>query len=205
MSDQLQRGRFIWRDLITGNPDTAEAFYTNLFGWQAIPIDQGEAGVYRMLMQNGTPFGGIYGAEPTGWVSYIITPDLDQTLKQIDESGETAVSELMELPNVGRFAVIDDPGGARFAAMETALPGTDPAATPEVGGIAFNELVTSDFEGSIAFYSQVFGYGEMPVPSAAGNYSLLTTNIDGNPVMMAGVFRRPEGIEQNAWIIYVGI
>src|SRR5215204_5262958 len=61
MSDQLQRGRFIWRDLITGNPDTAEAFYTNLLGWQAVPIDQGEAGIYRMLMQNGAPFGGIYG------------------------------------------------------------------------------------------------------------------------------------------------
>jgi len=206
MSNQTQRGRFIWRDLITENPDAAETFYTNLFGWQAVPIDQGEAGIYRMLMQNGAPFGGIYGAEPTGWVSYIITPDLNQTLKQIDDLGGTAVSEPMELPNVGRFSVIDDPGGARFAVMATALPGTDPSATAPVGSVAFNELVTSDFEESIAFYSQVFGYGEMPVPSAVGAYSLLTTSVDdGVPVMTAGVFRRPEGMERNVWMIYVRV
>lgn len=202
---QQNQGRFIWHDLITGNPEAAEAFYSELFGWQIVPIDQGAAGIYRMLLQGDAPFGGIYGAEPTGWVSYIVTPDLDQTLEQVSALGGNAVSAPMELPDVGRFAVIDDPAGARFAMMETALPGIDPSATPAIGSIAFHELVTSGFEQSIAFYSALFGYAESPIPSAVGNYSLLMSEVDGAPAMTAGVFRQSPAGGPNTWMIYIRV
>ena len=156
-----------------------------------------------MLLHGDVQFGGISGATPTGWMSYIVTLDLDATLKQVAELGGTVVSEPVEMPNAERFAVIDDPTGARFAAMETTLPGINSSATPGIGDVTFHELVTTGFEQAIAFYSALFGYTESPIPSAVGNYSLLMSEVDGAPTITAGVFRQSPGDGPNAWMLYI--
>ena len=40
MSDDL-RGRFVWYELLTSDPDAAIDFYTSLIGWSTAPFDAG--------------------------------------------------------------------------------------------------------------------------------------------------------------------
>ncbi len=57
MSDDL-RGRFIWYELLTSDPDAAIDFYTSLIGWSNTPFDAGGQ-EYTMWMKGEVPVGGV--------------------------------------------------------------------------------------------------------------------------------------------------
>src|SRR4051794_41978742 len=64
-------GTFCWADLSTTDADAAKAFYTGVFGWEAVDAPAGEAGTYTTFQLGGRDVAAVYemggggGALPT--------------------------------------------------------------------------------------------------------------------------------------------
>ena len=80
--------------------------------------------VYTELMNGSTPIGGMlpvaaeWGNVPAHWLNYIAVEDCDGLANNAKEQGANIISPPMDIPNVGRFAVIQDPQGAVFAIIK---------------------------------------------------------------------------------------
>ena len=165
MAEPGIRGRFVWYDLMTTDIKAGQRFYTGVFGW-GLESFEGAGMPYVMWTRKKTPIGGSMplppatlasGARPH-WLPYIATPDVDDTVVRARKLGATTLAGPMDIPTVGRFASLQDPQGAAFAAF-TPLGGTQrPDGDPLVGEVSWHELVTSDHKAALRFYSALFGW-----------------------------------------------
>jgi predicted enzyme related to lactoylglutathione lyase len=110
-------GALSLNQLNTSDPDAAQAFYGELFGWrfeQAPGTDTPYWGVYRgerlnagmMPLPPGTP-------PPSHWLVYFGTDDVDADAGQTGSAGGTLVVPPRDVPG-GRILVAQDPQGAVF-------------------------------------------------------------------------------------------
>lgn len=118
-------GSFYWNELATNDTKGSEAFYTGLVGWktQAMPMPNG--GTYTLWLSGGQPVGGMFTMEGSPiadktpqWLSYIAVDDVDATLAKVDGLGGKVQMPAMDIPDVGRIAVIEDPQGVVIAIMK---------------------------------------------------------------------------------------
>jgi predicted enzyme related to lactoylglutathione lyase len=118
-------GSFSWHELATTDHEAAFAFYSNLFGWDAIArMDMGPLGIYLIFGQNGAQKGGIYikppdAPGPAHWLAYLRVPDVDASAKEAQAIGAKLCLGPMEVPDGGRIAVLTDPAGAAIAIHST--------------------------------------------------------------------------------------
>lgn len=111
-------GTFIWDELITDDVDAAKSFYSKVLGWKPTDVDMGQIGTYTLFKRNGDAdaAGAMKrppGAEgPPAWLTYLATDDVDASVQTAIELGAKAIMEGMDVPNIGRLAVIEDPTGA---------------------------------------------------------------------------------------------
>jgi predicted enzyme related to lactoylglutathione lyase len=111
-------GALSLNQLNTSDPDRAQSFYSDLFGWRIEQVSGTE-----------TPYWGIYRGErlnggmmqlppdspaPSHWLVYFGSDDLDAAAGQIGSAGATVVVPPQEVPG-GRILVAQDPQGAIFA------------------------------------------------------------------------------------------
>ncbi len=115
-------GAFSWSELATDDPAAAVAFYGSLFGWKAEDMDMG-SGAYHVVKIGENAIGGIMGkppgseGRPSAWGCYVTVEDIDATAARCTELGGTVCMPPMEIPGVGRMAVLQDPQGAVFNAI----------------------------------------------------------------------------------------
>ncbi len=118
-------GAFCWMELATRDAAAAKGFYAGLFGW-GMKESTDPAMPYTEIQRAGQSIGGIYamGPEmkgvPPHWNVYFQVADCDATLSKAKSLGGKAVVEPMDIPKVGRFAVIQDPQGAAFSVFRPA-------------------------------------------------------------------------------------
>jgi hypothetical protein len=114
-----ENGTTCWSELHTSDPAAAKKFYTSLFGWS--PKDSPE---YIEVSNGGEPIGGITKSRaaqaPPFWLTYFAVEDCDAAAKKAQSLGGNVHVAPMDIPNVGRFAVIMDPQGASFAIIKLA-------------------------------------------------------------------------------------
>jgi predicted enzyme related to lactoylglutathione lyase len=96
---------------------------------------------------------------PPHWLSYIGTPNVDDTAKQAASLGARILKAASDIPNVGRFAVLQDPQGASFGIF-TGSPDRPVDDPPAVGDFSWHELATSDYKAALTFYKALFGWQE---------------------------------------------
>lgn len=196
-------GRFVWRELITPNPEAAAAFYGQVFGWSARVMPMGD-GHYTMLSHGEVGVGGVMkpmmDGVPPHWLDYITVDDVDASLARVPALGGKALTGAMDIPNVGRFAVVADPGGAVFALFRGANPGeTDTESRPADYTFCWSQLLASDPAKSAAFYTEIFGWQTAPL--GADGVMFLR---NGRPV--AGSQLRPAGAGgADHWLPYVAV
>lgn len=125
------KGGWFWHELNTPDGSRAKQFYESLLGWGAADMPM-PTGMYTVFQHGGTGHGGMIqtgsaGLEnvPTMWLTYIETDDVDGDHRRVRDLGGKAVTHVMEVPNVGRWFLAEDPTGAQFALME---PFPQPAA-----------------------------------------------------------------------------
>ena len=143
-------GQFSWHELATTDQEAAFAFYSNLFGWDALQrMDMGPMGVYLIFGYNGEQKGGMYvkPADMPGqpyWLPYVRVPSVDDAAPLVVAGGGTIRMPPMDVPGGSRITVIADPSGAAFALHTdpgTAAAGKESAAsgarsTPKTKGKA---------------------------------------------------------------------
>jgi len=207
-----QHGDFIWYELLTDDADAAQAFYADVFGWTA--RGAGQPGMdYRLFEARDGEVGGLMpisdemkagGARPV-WLGYIAVDDVDASVASITAAGGKAQMPAMDIPDVGRLAMMSDPQGAPFYVMRGASDRTSQAFAynePRLGHCAWNELATTDRAAAIRFYAAQFGWqkdSEMDM-GPAGAYELLRRR--QGPGMFAGVMTKPPEIPMATWTYY---
>ncbi|MBI3155840.1 MAG: VOC family protein [Burkholderiales bacterium] len=118
-------GAFSWSELMTADPAAAAAFYAELFGWKVEEMDMG-TGPYRVLKIGDTSVGGIMDTPPgaagmpSAWGCYVTVDDVDATARRCAELGGKVLMAPTDIPQVGRFAVLQDPQGAVLNAIRYA-------------------------------------------------------------------------------------
>lgn len=114
-------GIFVWDELGTTDADGAQRFYEAVFGWTT--KDQGEEfGGYRIFHRGETQVGGLMKnpdpSIPAMWTPYVGVDDTDATCKKATKLGAQVIVEPMDVPTVGRFAILKDPQGAVFGVIK---------------------------------------------------------------------------------------
>lgn len=77
--------------------------------------------------------------------------------------------------------------------------GTDCECSMQPGKIGWNELMTSDPAGAIAYYTQLFGWETEPFPMPQGEYTMFKQN----GVPFGGVLKAPQPDLPTMWVNYV--
>ena len=120
-----ENGALCWSELATRDTAKAAQFYSQLFGW-GIKTESAAPMPYTQFVNQGQAIGGMlsmteeWGDAPPHWVPYFLVADCRQSsAKAVELSGRLCV-EPTNIPNIGTFAVIQDPHGAAFAIIEPA-------------------------------------------------------------------------------------
>jgi predicted enzyme related to lactoylglutathione lyase len=121
-----EHGTLYWNELITDDTAVAEAFYTSVFGWRA-HIQDMPTGPYTSFWADGNVEGHAaagmmaknegMGPIPNYWGVYFAVDDVDAILGAVKDNGGQVLMPAMDIPEVGRFAVIQDPQGAHLSVM----------------------------------------------------------------------------------------
>ena len=94
MSGDNARGRFVWYDLMTPDPEAAKAFYTAVAGW-GTEAWENPGMSYTMWTAGGKPMGGtmklpdeaVAGGARPHWIAYVDVPDVDAAAARARELG----------------------------------------------------------------------------------------------------------------------
>jgi uncharacterized protein len=114
-------GTFFWNELHTPDPSKVIPFYEQVVGYTVRGMDMGPAGTYHIVSRGGVDRGGLthHGSDglPPHWLPYVRVADPDAIAARAQKLGGALPSPCMDIPGVGRFAVIADPTGAVIAVM----------------------------------------------------------------------------------------
>lgn len=118
-------GTFCWSELATTDLDAASKFYSELLGWKlqqsnvtGFPYTEIEVEAQRIggIHQMGPEFDG----SPSHWMTYVAVEDVDAKAAQVERLGGNVCVPPTDIPNVGRFCVINDPTGAMLSLITLA-------------------------------------------------------------------------------------
>ncbi len=199
-------GKFVWRDLVTPDPATAESFYGPLFGWQFEPVaDSG----YSLIRHDGVLIGGVVDANKIGqpvrsavWVNAMSVPDIKSAVRAVRDAGGRIIRKPHALPARGKVAVAVDADGAVFQLIESF--GGDPVDTePQLNQFLWVEMISNDPDGAVDFYQRVIGYDieTLETSGAKASYRLLLR--DGTP--RGGILDNPFEDTRSAWVPYIRV
>ena len=178
-------GDFIWYELITPDPDAAQAFYGPLLGWSFKAMGAPDMD-YRLAGTAESHVAGIMkmptdaeGEMPPAWIGYVGVDDVDAMAASITSGGGAVHMEPWDVPGVGRMAFVSDAQGAMFYVMKGSVEDGESLSfshdKPRIGHCAWNELATSDPAAALHFYGQRFGWvkdGEMDM-GPMGKYEFI--------------------------------
>jgi uncharacterized protein len=207
MADFL--GRFLWYEYLAAEPAEAQTFYTKVVGWGTEVFPSPKMRYDLWTRKGGVAIGGLMelpeeprkaGMSPH-WLVYLGTPGVDRTLSQARDLGASLLMGPMDVPDVGRIAVLQDPQGATFALYQPADAPTA-EAPPKPGDFSWHELATSDPVAAFAFYSELFGWVKTSAMDMgpAGIYQMYGRRSDAP---LGGIYSKPSEMRgPSAWLPY---
>ncbi|MCB9542979.1 MAG: VOC family protein [Myxococcales bacterium] len=197
-------GRFVRWDLMAGDGEAAEAFYSALFGWS---IEEQAMGGFTMrtIRCAGETLGAIVPLDaavmPSHWMTYVAVDDIEAAGERAVAAGGAVCVPPTMIPGLGRFGVFEDPCGGYFSPVEL-LEAPALHARPAAGRFCWSQLLCSDVAKVAPFYRAVFGWEMAPMPGQAA--PTWVVSLDGAPV--ASVMQKPPVVEaRDAWLPYVAV
>lgn len=152
-------GQPIWIELFTPDTDAATKFYGALFGWTARDGGQ-ELGGYITFEHNGAPIAGCMKNDGQGvdaWNVYLESSNAADTVEMAKANGGQVLLDAMQVGDLGHMAMVTDPAGAAVGIWQP-LSMAGISARAETGAPAWFEVLSSDYDGVIPFYENVFGW-----------------------------------------------
>lgn len=203
-------GRFVWHEVMTTDPDAAIRFYQQVIGWTLMPWDRDPN--YRMFAWKNVPMAGVMllpeearqAGAPPHWLTYITVRDVDASVAQARGLGARTYLEPMDVPTVGRLAVLADPHGATFAVFRPEHAGqvSDDLA---IGDFSWHELAADDWKAAWEFYRALFGWEpdhEFDM-GPLGTYFMFRRA--GGSRTLGGMYNRPPEVPVTHWLPYVHV
>lgn len=157
----IPTGAPVWIDLVTDDVERGTSFYGEIFGWTANDTPPEFEG-YKYFTKNGKAVGGCMRNQaefnaPNAWSIFLKTEDAEDTASRAKENGGEVLMAPMKVSENGTFTIIRDCGGAVVSAWQ---PGKEKGIglLNEPGAPAHFELFTRDYDKTVEFYRNVFGW-----------------------------------------------
>jgi uncharacterized protein len=206
--DTAPAGAPCWVDLMTSDTAHSRDFYTKVLGWTA-EDPAPEFGGYFNFQKDGARVAGCMASQPGQgpsdmWSVYLASDDAAKTVEMAVANGGQVVAPPMAVGDLGTMAMVLDPAGVGIGVWQ---PATFPGFTVygESGTPSWFELMTPDYEGSLAFYRDVFGWETQVVSDTPGmRYSALVYDGDWLAGVMDASGDLPPGTP-HGWSVYFGV
>lgn len=207
------KGRFVWHELLSHDPDAAIDFYQKVIGWRSEAIDN-DPNNYRLWKVPGVKpaMGGLLrmpagtGQMPPAWLMYVAVPSVDESADEARRLGGTVHKTPTDIPGYGRFAVLADPHGAAFAIFTPGMPGEGSDDAP-VGDFSWHELASDDWKTAWDFYAKLFGWekdSEFDMGPEMGTYFMFRRG--GGTKTLGGMFTKSANMPWPAnWTSYIRV
>ncbi len=199
-------GKFVWRDLVTENPDAVKPFYAALFGWE---FEEGRAlgAPYTLVKSGGQYIAGISKTrrpqpeQPVSqWLSFMSVADVDRAVETTRAAGGSLVAGPRDLPNVGRGAVVLDPEGAPLGLLRSRIGDPADSAAPALNRFLWTEHLSRDPQASAGFYASLAGFEVRKIDFAGRPYWVLVQGRE-----RAALLRNPLAVDRPIWLAYVKV
>lgn len=157
-------GLFSWVDLSTPDTAGAKAFYSGLFGWEAVDIPTDMGTMYTMLQIDGKNVAGLGPQQPgmpdgtpAFWTSYVNHSNAEAIMGKVAEAGGQVIMPVMDVMEEGRMGILQDPTGAMVGVWQPKNHiGAQLVNMPNT--LVWNELQTKDAATAQSFYVKLFGW-----------------------------------------------
>ena len=193
-------GTFCWADLGTTDADAAKAFYTRVFGWEAVDTPVGEAGTYTMFRLEGSDVAALYELDEEQrssltphWSSYVSVEDVDALAPRVRDLGGDVLAGPFDVMQAGRTAAVRDPTGATLHLWQ-AREQLGAGRVNDPGCMCWNELASPDPARARDFFGALLGWDVEPEESGYGVIRL-------NGAINGGI-RPPQDGEPTHWLVY---
>ena len=119
-----RHGHFHWNELRSRDAERAKTFYRDAIGWSFERTSTPDGRDYWLAMVDGRPVAGIFPLDspqfddvPESWMSFLAVDDVDARVAKAVAAGAKLVMPIFDVPDVGRIAMLREPGGAGIGWM----------------------------------------------------------------------------------------
>jgi uncharacterized protein len=201
-------GAPVWIDLFTSDPDKSRAFYGELLGWTSSEPNEEFGGYFNFSKGDSLVAGGMKNDGSAGvpdmWNVYLAVDNAEATVAKATASGGSVIVPAMEVGDMGSMAVINDAGGAAIGMWK---PGTHKGIglIAEPGAPAWFELHTRNYEASVRFYQDVFGWDAKTMSDTPEfRYTTLGEGESALAGLMDSSNFLPDGVPAH-WAVYLAV
>lgn len=205
------RGRFVWYELMTTDPEAALGFYAQVLGWATKPSGMPgyslvSAGSHEVAGVMTLPEAAAAAGAPPSWLGYVAVDEVDAAAAAVQAAGGQIHHPPTDIPGVGRFSTVADPHGAAlclFCGSGGDSPPEPALGTP--GTVGWNELMAGNLDSAWAFYSAQFGWVKTEAVDMGpmGTYQLF--GLPGAADSLGGMMTRPPEMPVAAWSYYFNV
>lgn len=208
---EYKLGVFCWVDVIARDARALQQFYTQLFGWTALPRKIEGGPEYLIFKHKGKSICGLGQMPfmmkvlgmPAMWNSYINVADVNVAVDKACAFGASVMMPAMDVMTAGRMAFLKDPEGASFAVWQK-RDHFGAELVSEVGTWGWNELMTRNPAKAEQFYGELFGWTFADVNEDPKKHYRLIQQPTADDSMKAGLLPiTPEmGNLSASWSVY---
>ena len=202
-------GRFVWHEILTPDIRRSRAFYSNFLGWKYQSFVVG-GDRYELILVDGLPQGGLMST--AGLVNdgasahvmgYVSVADVDAAVRAGTEAGGSVCAGPLEVPSVGRLAVLADATGATFSVLRSNGGDAPVPARPAVGQFCWDQLNTADLLAASRYYRAVLGWKSRALTEHDSTEVFLRQTESGE-TRAAGFLPSPLGVPSH-WVSYIAV
>lgn len=201
-------GAPVWMDLVVDDVDAGSEFYCELFGWKTHDTPP-EFGGYKYFTLDGKAVGGCMKNEaefgmPNVWSIFLHSTNADETALRAKEHGGEVLMPTMKVADNGSLTIVRDPGGAVISAWQ---PDTELGfgALYQPNTPAHFELLTRNYDESVSFYRDVFGWNPHVLSDEeAFRYTAFGPAESPAAGIMDATAFLPEGVPSH-WSVYLAV
>jgi predicted enzyme related to lactoylglutathione lyase len=161
-STEVHPGKFVWAELHTSDSAAATKFYSGVFGWTAVTLDQ-DGVAYTVFSNAGHPVAGLRQRSPAAskrasrWINYIAVTDIASTLSIVTKAGGVVRAPARSFPQIGSEAIITDSEGSPVGLLQSSS-GDSADVEPAPGTWNWFHLSVKKPQAAADFYRQVFKF-----------------------------------------------